>query len=1546
MARRLVLASLSAPRATLVFWVVTILIASVGVPRTTAEVGYRILLGETHPAIVRIDEFIQRYGGGLPVILAWSCGPSAPCRSSLDPTSLAMARDIEVALLAEPSVREVISPASMPLVIADDGDVSIRRLVHDGLIVADHVALSRKALDDPAWVGTVINGDGTVGAIVMQTASAESAAMQELVQALFAAIKPFQDLGFEFHPVGDPIDFVVAGGEMKAETPRIIPILVTLLAIIAYLLLRSVTAVALSLAVSGSALITALGLMGWLGWPEVEWSQALPPFILVAGFCNSVHLLSRVSSKAHERTSDRLEVDEVVDAAAHVGPGCILASLTTALAVLSFVLSGFESFSQFGVIAALGVLSSLACTFSAVPVLLMRIPRFALASETSGLRWSAFLEELVSIASRRRWVILAGSTAMLCLSIVGLSMLSIDIDERALLGRDSKVVLWANWVEENLRKADGLEVEFVLPESERIASPKNLGILDDLVSSLAAHPRLDDGWSIVDLLKSANRALHDDDASFYEIGSTTEENAALLMLLSMGSARAVDAWVTIDQERVRASFSADPMSMNVRSVVLADVRSAIDERLPNGWSYSLTGPLEVYSVFVHEIQRTQLSSFLTAASAIGLVLCGYFWMSGSRLLWSIRWSIAALVVSAFPVALTLGTMGFLGIPLDAGTAMVGAIVLGVAVDDSVHLIVHYRRHRVLGLNAQGSIGAAIRGSGRALVTTSAALSVGFFSLLMSSWSSIASFGLLSGVAVICALIADLIILPALIVAISGADSPRPSPQRDPMPRDSERILMLSVMVLATAFGFLAPYHSGGGWSRGGSGLCDVFPGDRISDYSGFAERCRLNLPSLSSALAATGRLETSVGNNDEGARHWLGLDAARAAPMRRTSILDAAVGVHGVGVWLVAGAAAFILILGASVVRYSIAGAAIPFGLLSAMTAVCGFFRVLGGTEEHHPAPEFLAYAMLWAPLVHLSLAYPTQHRMLRRVPIVPVVIYSTSVIVVVPAMIGYWRIPELFLASRVIASALILLGLSMLCGAMLRTPTRMESTGHVVSGRRCLLAVASVAVLTVLLGASGTVSGTVSLGLLFVAMPIPIGASLLLRTGHDNEVILAYGFVKGLASIGIAVLGIVAVTSMTGGAKEATSLMTLGVAILFLFLLHDSLRQVARRWLLPLLERPEWSPQVIGAEFAARVRELSTGEDVCFELVDQIHRYLRSGGVMVVGESGSVLASMGRRPVRISIRDSEWARGSGQASAFARTRVSTRVAGPSELETAEIVVSIDTRREGRVTLMVLPRLDRSPFSAAERTLVAAMLDVAAVAIDRAGLAEQIRRDERYDTIGRVGAGLMHDIGRRATSITQRARGLTAADGLTQRDRVEAVRIEAMADEIADCVQRLARFPEAEGSALGDPLPLVELVDAAVCSTRHMHPRARIRVDADMGSTRVLCPDDLRLALINVLDNAVRACEASAEVHVLVRSPGVEACIEVRDRGCGMSREQLARAFDPFFTTRPDGTGLGLASVLATLRRLGGSVTLESEVGQGTQVRLTWLAASEAALAS
>ena len=97
----------------------------------------------------------------------------------------------------------------------------------------------------------------------------------------------------------------------------------------------------------------------------------------------------------------------------------------------------------------------------------------------------------------------------------------------------------------------------------------------------------------------------------------------------------------------------------------------------------------------------------------------------------------------------------------------------------------------------------------------------------------------------------------------------------------------------------------------------------------------------------------------------------------------------------------------------------------------------------------------------------------------------------------------------------------------------------------------------------------------------------------------------------------------------------------------------------------------------------------------------------------------------------------------------------------------------------------------------------------------------------------------------------------------------------------------------------------------------------------------LRQALLNVLRNAVEAMPGGGAISMAVAPTGDRAVLSVADTGCVIPQEFRSRLFEPFATTKPSGTGLGLAFVQQVAHESGGEVAIESAPGKGTTVRLT-----------
>jgi uncharacterized protein len=174
-----------------------------------------------------------------------------------------------------------------------------------------------------------------------------------------------------------------------------------------------------------------------------------------------------------------------------------------------------------------------------------------------------------------------------------------------------------------------------------------------------------------------------------------------------------------------------------------------------------SGYLPLYVRITEYIVRSTISGF--ASSIVIVFLCM------APLVRSVRGMAAAIPVNVLPVLLVFGLMGWMGIPLDIATATVGAIVLGIVVDDTIHNLHHYQTERSAGMSSAAAAADTVRSAGRGMVLTSAVFASGFAVMIAAGTKSISYFGLLATLAVVSALAADLVLLPALLM-IGGGDT--------------------------------------------------------------------------------------------------------------------------------------------------------------------------------------------------------------------------------------------------------------------------------------------------------------------------------------------------------------------------------------------------------------------------------------------------------------------------------------------------------------------------------------------------------------------------------------------------------------------------------------------------------------------------------------------------------------------------------------------------------------------------------------------------------
>jgi predicted RND superfamily exporter protein len=262
--------------------------------------------------------------------------------------------------------------------------------------------------------------------------------------------------------------------------------------------------------------------------------------------------------------------------------------------------------------------------------------------------------------------------------------------------------------------------------------------------------------SIVDYLKEADRVRHD-----RSVGRIPPER--LYTVLLRMNRIAPDIFYQWSDEsfsmgRVSARLPLSKADQLAAQVPL--INAELDRRFPNDdLRLTSTGYVKLVNNMRIYLLKSQVKSLLLAALGVTIMMC---WM-----LRSIRLGLLSMIPNLIPVAIGISVMGFTGILLDPGTVMIGSVALGLVVDDTCHFLAYLQRQQLAGENMSTAILTSMRRTGRPIVLTSIILSAGFMALAAGSFAPSIYFGVVISVIVIFALLADLLLLPAILQLLIG-----------------------------------------------------------------------------------------------------------------------------------------------------------------------------------------------------------------------------------------------------------------------------------------------------------------------------------------------------------------------------------------------------------------------------------------------------------------------------------------------------------------------------------------------------------------------------------------------------------------------------------------------------------------------------------------------------------------------------------------------------------------------------------------------------------
>jgi uncharacterized membrane protein YdfJ with MMPL/SSD domain len=313
------------------------------------------------------------------------------------------------------------------------------------------------------------------------------------------------------------------------------------------------------------------------------------------------------------------------------------------------------------------------------------------------------------------------------------------------------------------------EVVVTLPSGAHVYDAASLGLLARIEALFAAESTTGDTWSFLDLLEDAHRVDRGrSPADFDELVADASRTVALVA--STENARWFWKEAIGDGERERARVSVDRAWLDdaAQTPYVARVRDALtvlERDAAPGTRIDFEGGLVLADRFVSQLRDTQWKSFVSAFGMVAITLIVLFRRYGAL-------APCSIVASTLPVVALLGLMGWVGIGVDPANTMVGAILIGIGVDDTIHLSLRYADARRLGLDTWESLDRALQTAGEPVLVSSGVLALGFSVMLFSQWGGLVGFGLLASLGVGLLLAGNLLLLPAALLVQARDRAPR------------------------------------------------------------------------------------------------------------------------------------------------------------------------------------------------------------------------------------------------------------------------------------------------------------------------------------------------------------------------------------------------------------------------------------------------------------------------------------------------------------------------------------------------------------------------------------------------------------------------------------------------------------------------------------------------------------------------------------------------------------------------------------------------------
>tara|TARA_X000001036_G_scaffold302356_1_gene281430 strand:+ start:4775 stop:7138 length:2364 start_codon:yes stop_codon:yes gene_type:complete len=535
-------------------------------------------------------------------------------------------------------------------------------------------------------------------------------------------------------------------------------------ALIFFLFFRSYRATFISMLVVLIGVGWAFGVLGWLGYEITILTALIPPLIIVIGIPNCIFLINKYQQEFAKNRNKLKSLESVI---IKIGNATLMTNLTTASGFATFILTNSQVLKEFGIVASLNIMAvfllslliiPIAYSFSGIPNK-KHLKHLENVSIKKIVKW---LEDRVRKERLKTYII---SLISLILGIIGIYQIEISGSIIEDMPKKSKFFEDIKFFDNEFNGIVPLEINIDTKRRKgvnNLATIKRMNKLSDYISSI---PELSSPISIINLLKYIKQAYYNGNPKYYKIPTSQENSFLSPYLKNMPETKnLITNYIDSTGQNARMTTFLMDVKTNRIEMIEEDLKKEINEIFgADKYNVILTGKALLYLKGTHYLIK---NLFISLSLAILLIA-----MFMAYLFRSYKVIIISLIPNLLPLIVTAGVMGFTGIPLKPSTILVFSVAFGISVDNTIHFLAKYRQELIENnWKINSAVYSSIREAGVSMLYTSIVLFFGFAIFMISSFGGTVALGGLVSVTLLFAMLANLILLPSLLISLEDTVS--------------------------------------------------------------------------------------------------------------------------------------------------------------------------------------------------------------------------------------------------------------------------------------------------------------------------------------------------------------------------------------------------------------------------------------------------------------------------------------------------------------------------------------------------------------------------------------------------------------------------------------------------------------------------------------------------------------------------------------------------------------------------------------------------------